>query len=157
VLDDGFIRVIETEAGEMRVLPSRPPSAGHGDGGDGDDEGESSSFLARDGLALGLLSLEPKALLLPHYTDADCLFVVYRGKNCVLKYVAFVICGICGKMPECGVECVAFVAKCQNFRANSHGIVLCGISGMLLYRIFVSICLFCVSLWMYDVTCSACS
>jgi hypothetical protein len=90
VLDDGFITVIETEAGEMRVLPSRPPSVGHGDGGDGDDEGESSSFLAGDGLALGLLSLEPKALFLPHYTDADCLFVIYRGKNCV-KYVAFCV------------------------------------------------------------------
>jgi hypothetical protein len=87
VLDDGFITVIETEAGEMRVLPSRPPSAGrghgHGDGGDGDDEGEASRFVARDGLVLGLLSLEPKALFLPHYTDADCLFVIYSGKYVV--------------------------------------------------------------------------
>ena len=73
---DRSVRVIKTEAGEMRVLP-----LSKSDGDDDDDKG--SQVLLQNGVALGFLSLEPKALLLPHYTDTDNLFVVYKGNACV--------------------------------------------------------------------------
>ena len=73
---DRSVRVIKTEAGEMRVLPLSSS--------DGDRE---SRILLQNGVALGFLSLEPKALLLPHYTDTDRLFVVYKGNRILYIHV----------------------------------------------------------------------
>ncbi|KAI5083373.1 hypothetical protein GOP47_0003116 [Adiantum capillus-veneris] len=59
------IKVMKTEAGELRVLP----------------HGGINSELGRKGIGLGFLTLEPKALVLPHYIDADCLFLVHKGRG----------------------------------------------------------------------------
>nr|CAA91187.1 vicilin [Matteuccia struthiopteris] len=59
------IKVIKTEAGELRMLP----------------QAGINSELVRQRLGLGFLSLEPKALLIPQYIDADCLFLVHEGRG----------------------------------------------------------------------------
>ncbi|MCO5609735.1 hypothetical protein L7F22_063967 [Adiantum nelumboides] len=59
------IKVMKTEAGELRVLP----------------HGGIKSELGRKKIGLGFLTLEPKALLLPHYIDAHCLFLAHKGRG----------------------------------------------------------------------------
>jgi hypothetical protein len=56
--------VLSSEAGEMMLLLPRDTD---------DDE------LARQNIGLSFLTLEPDGLLLPHYTDSDYLFIVFKG------------------------------------------------------------------------------
>ena len=62
--------VFHTEAGEMKFLSPRDST---------DDHDNHDNELARQRIGLSFLTLEPNALLLPHYTDSDCLFVVNKG------------------------------------------------------------------------------
>lgn len=59
------IKIIKTDAGELSILP----------------QAGINSELVRKRIGLGFLSLEPKALLLPQYIDADCLFLVHKGRG----------------------------------------------------------------------------
>eukprot|EP00249_Psilotum_nudum_P014295 c24755_g1_i1 orf=186-1511(-) len=61
---DKFLLAVGTEAGEIKVLP-------------GDYR---NSILAMNNIGLNFIEMEPKALLLPQYTDAGCVFLVHKGK-----------------------------------------------------------------------------
>jgi hypothetical protein len=56
------MKAIRTEAGEMYVL-----------------QRDASNELSRKRIGLGFLTLEPRALLLPQYSDASCLSIVHKG------------------------------------------------------------------------------
>lgn len=64
--------VLSSEAGEMKLFLPR----------DSDD-----NELARQKIGLSFLTLEPNGLLLPHYTDSDYLFIVFKGLFVFLKMV----------------------------------------------------------------------
>ena len=61
--------VFSSEAGELKFLLPRHST----------DDDNYNNELAKQRIGLSFLTLEPNALLLPQYTDSDCLFVVNKG------------------------------------------------------------------------------